>query len=64
MKKFLKLILIFLCLFGIILTILKISNLLKNNNPCLNCESKECEEYCIRNSFLNSVNIKQINTKL
>ena len=40
------------------------SNLLKNNNPCLNCESKECEEYCIRNSFLNSVNIKQINTKL
>ena len=32
MKKFLKLILIFLCLFGIILTILKISNLLKNNN--------------------------------
>ena len=39
-------------------------NLLKSNNPCLNCESKECEEYCIRNSFSNSVNIKQINTKL
>ena len=39
-------------------------NLLKNNNPCLNCESKECEENCIRNSFSNSVNIKQINTKL
>ena len=39
-------------------------NLLKDNNPCLNCEEKKCESYCIRKSFQDSVKIQEINTKL
>ena len=39
-------------------------NLLKENNPCLNCESRECENNCIRKGFSKSVSIKEINTSL
>lgn len=35
-----------------------------NNNPCLNCESIECEKNCIRKAFAKPVSIKEINTRL
>ena len=38
--------------------------LIKDNNPCLNCESIECENNCIRKAFAKSVSIKEINTSL
>lgn len=38
--------------------------LIKDNNPCLNCESSECENNCIRKAFTKSVSIKKINTRL
>ena len=41
-------------------------NLLKNYdiNPCLNCESKDCENKCIRKGFAKEVSIREINSKL
>lgn len=30
-------------------------------NPCLNCESKECENKCIRRTFAKEVSIREIN---
>ena len=41
----------------------KILNLHKEN-PCKNCESKNCEKACIRKSFDKAVNIKEINANL
>lgn len=35
-----------------------------SQNPCEDCENKECEKYCIRKSFDDSVSIKEINTHL
>ena len=41
-------------------------NLLKDYdiNPCLNCESKECENHCVRKGFAKEVSIREINSKL
>ena len=40
-------------------------NKYKNNiNPCLTCETKECESYCIRRKNNKSIKIHEINTKL
>ena len=41
-------------------------NLLKNYdiNPCLNCESKDCENKCIRKGFAKEVSIREININL
>ena len=33
-------------------------------NPCLNCESIDCENSCIRKGFAKEVSIKKINTNL
>ena len=35
-----------------------------DSNPCLSCESKECENKCIRKGFKKEVSIKEINTGL
>ncbi|SCH02181.1 MULTISPECIES: phytoene desaturase family protein [unclassified Romboutsia] len=38
--------------------------LLKDNKSCKNCESKDCENKCIRKSYKESVSIKEINSQL
>ena len=41
----------------------KLLNIYKEN-PCKNCENKDCENHCVRKSFDKSVSIKEINSKL
>ena len=41
----------------------KLLNIYKEN-PCENCENKDCENHCVRKSFDKSVSIKEINSKL
>ena len=36
----------------------------ENKNPCLTCESKECEKYCARRNISEEVSIKKINTQV
>ncbi|MBC5626277.1 FAD-dependent oxidoreductase [Clostridium sp. NSJ-49] len=41
-------------------------NLLKryDSNPCIKCDSKDCESHCIRRGFAEEVSIKEINSCL
>ena len=41
----------------------KLLNIYKEN-PCKDCENKDCENHCVRKSFDKSVSIKEINSKL
>ena len=41
----------------------KLLNMYKEN-PCKDCENKDCENHCVRKSFAQCVNIKEINSKL